>query len=123
MEGRWTYFHPNGKKLSEGMFHRDSRVGTWTYWNDDGSLREVDENDERGMPIRLTEYENGVVKRVVLPDNSGKANCSGTHWDDDPKKRVEMEEAYQRKLRAGATDGQAQEAVIQEYGLRNRSGK
>jgi antitoxin component YwqK of YwqJK toxin-antitoxin module len=123
MEGKWTYYYPNGKKLSEGMCHGDAEVGTWTYWNDDGSVWKVQEHDERGMSRRITEYENGVVKRVVLPDNSGTSNCSGTHWDDDPKKRAEIEEAYQRKLRAGATHDQAREGVIQEYGLRKRSEK
>lgn len=35
--GRWTTFHPNGIKASEGMYESDQKVPeTWHYWDEAG---------------------------------------------------------------------------------------
>ena len=30
--GKWTEWHENGKKVSEGKYKDDAKVGKWTYY-------------------------------------------------------------------------------------------
>jgi YD repeat-containing protein len=136
--GRWTIYDPDGTKRVEGTYNnRQCEIGTWTWYNRDGTIHQLVEHDERGTPIGYADYENGVAKKVVKQDYDQHGNLKGhtvtengiskyeiyvqkstCHWDDDPKKREEMENAYAAHVRNGATPEQAREAVIQEYHLR-----
>ncbi len=39
--GWWTTYHTNGKPLSKGEFKDDSLVGTWTFYDSTGTVKEV----------------------------------------------------------------------------------
>ena len=36
--GKWTYYHKNGKKWSEGSFQYGRKVGHWMMWYEDGQV-------------------------------------------------------------------------------------
>jgi hypothetical protein len=37
--GHWVTYHANGQKESEGNYKHGEKVGTWSYWDDDGRPR------------------------------------------------------------------------------------
>ena len=41
--GPFTTYHPNGNKRCEGNCDDGTPIGKWTYYNDDGSIRKVEE--------------------------------------------------------------------------------
>lgn len=52
--GRWTFFHPNGRRASSGDCAKSGRIGTWMSWDERGSLintivyKEVEQLDGYG---------------------------------------------------------------------------
>ena len=46
--GPWIYYHPNGYRSSEGTFVKGQKKGIWKYYNNDGSLRAMENTDEHG---------------------------------------------------------------------------
>lgn len=41
-EGTWTYYHPNGKKMSQGAYGKENqKEGEWNYWHPNGVLKET----------------------------------------------------------------------------------
>jgi antitoxin component YwqK of YwqJK toxin-antitoxin module len=40
-EGISESWHKNGVKSSQGLLAQNERVGTWRFWNKDGSLKEI----------------------------------------------------------------------------------
>lgn len=118
-EGKWISYYETGAKMWEGRYHKSRQVGVWTHWNRDGSIEYVDERDEDGLSLRCIRYENGAPKiEKDDPDSPRRANPSGTHWDDDPERREEIERAFQRKLREGVPRDKAGEVIAQEYHLK-----
>ena len=55
VDGPWTTWHSNDQKSSEGYFHPRGidKVGTWTYWNKDGTLDRTE-----------TYYKDGTLDRT-----------------------------------------------------------
>ena len=46
-DGLWTYWYENGNKKEEGTYeYYGRRVGKWTFYNEDGSVKEVKEVKE-----------------------------------------------------------------------------
>ena len=41
--GPFTTYHPNGNKRCEGNCDDGTPIGKWTYYNDDGTIRKVEE--------------------------------------------------------------------------------
>ena len=39
-EGLWIFWHPNGRKESEGNYHNGKEGGLWIYWYQNGQKRE-----------------------------------------------------------------------------------
>jgi antitoxin component YwqK of YwqJK toxin-antitoxin module len=37
-EGRWTFWHANGQKSSEGAYENGKLEGRWTNWHENGSI-------------------------------------------------------------------------------------
>ena len=56
-EGRWIAWHANGQKRMDGALKDGEEEGRWTYWNKDGSL----EHERSGI------YKAG-VKIAPLPE-------------------------------------------------------
>ena len=38
-DGQFTYFHPNGRMESRGMYRNGNKAGTWHCWQSDGTAR------------------------------------------------------------------------------------
>ena len=43
-EGPWVSYYDNGQKKEEGMYKNGFEVGKWTFYNEDGSVKEVKEH-------------------------------------------------------------------------------
>jgi hypothetical protein len=131
-EGKWTlYWRKGGRKCHEGYYHNNCKIGAWTLWNTDGSIRETEEYADGGVCLSHTDYENGVPKLIEKYDRKKDGQLLGTFTTEngvtrykkyvmpsstswipgDPKKNAEVEDAYQEELRRGATKEQAREAV------------
>tara|TARA_B100000287_G_C20360899_1_gene673790 strand:- start:18 stop:251 length:234 start_codon:yes stop_codon:yes gene_type:complete len=41
--GPVTLYYPNGEKKGEGVCVKGKLVGKWTYYNEDGSIKKVEE--------------------------------------------------------------------------------
>ena len=46
MNGVLTSYYENGQKKEEGMVDNGTPVGKWTYYNEDGSVKEVKDCDK-----------------------------------------------------------------------------
>jgi TonB family protein len=63
-EGKFTYYHENGKKLSEGVFHNNKPVGEWSGWHDNGLIESKRKYNEVGLATGFWQewYPDGTVK-------------------------------------------------------------
>ena len=43
LEGLWVSYYDNGQKKEEGVYKNGREVGKWTFYNGDGSVKEVKE--------------------------------------------------------------------------------
>ena len=48
-DGYFTYFFENGKTSSEGLFKNDRRAENWTWYHDNGTIKEKGEYDRKGL--------------------------------------------------------------------------
>jgi len=39
--GEWTSYNRSGEKLAVAQYDKGAKVGTWFFWSDDNTLREV----------------------------------------------------------------------------------
>jgi antitoxin component YwqK of YwqJK toxin-antitoxin module len=81
--GTWTYYYPNGKKFSVGVFNMGRQNGIWKFWY------------ENGFPELVREYQNGKrngIVRTYYPDgnkcsvgeyNMGIRNGTWKFWYKD----------------------------------------
>ena len=46
LDGKWTSWYENGQKKREGIFKDHSRVGKWTDFNENGTVKEVRDCDK-----------------------------------------------------------------------------
>jgi len=121
-EGKSTCYYPDGKKVSEGIYHEGVAVGTWTHWNRDGSIKQVEECDKLGTKTR-TEYQNGVPKLVYDRDKEPPHYWSATHFDDDHVKNNEIKTAIDLKVQHGATPADAEFSVREELKLHKQAAR
>ncbi|HQA87117.1 MAG TPA: hypothetical protein PK448_06070 [Bacteroidales bacterium] len=65
-EGKWTFFHKNGVKWSEGTYRKGEKIGPWKMWYDNGAISQ--------------DYyaDNGPFKSYYL---SGRAESIGAFKD------------------------------------------
>ena len=38
-QGEWTFWYPNGARMSQGSYERDARTSAWTHWYENGAMR------------------------------------------------------------------------------------
>ena len=90
-QGRYTRFHPNGKKAEEGAYQKHIATGTWVRW------------DESGRKVMETQFEKGTqhgIETEWFPDGKVKTQRTYAHgkrdgltiiWDADGNKRSAIE--------------------------------
>ncbi|WP_027137857.1 toxin-antitoxin system YwqK family antitoxin [Gaetbulibacter saemankumensis] len=55
LQGEWLSFSAEGKKTISGNYDNGKKVGKWFYYNTDGTVKEVDYNDN--VIANLKEHE------------------------------------------------------------------
>ena len=55
--GKWKWYYKNGLEMSEGIFVKGKREGKWI------------EYDEKGYPIKITNYNDGDVLSIIEIEN------------------------------------------------------
>ena len=90
-QGRYTRFHPNGKKAEEGSYQRHVAVGTWVYWNESGNKIKETPFDQGAQDGVETEwFPDGKIK-TQRTYSRGKRHGLTTIWDADGNKRSAIE--------------------------------
>ena len=63
MTGEWTYYHENGKILSEGMYENGTPQGQWTTYNEEGQIKTKGYfNNGKETGTWYYYYDNGNIK-------------------------------------------------------------
>ena len=78
----WTY--PNGRKQYQVKYERGRRVGTETFWRDDGSVEWTREHRADGSTLWTRYWPNG-RKRMESTWRDMRAEGAATSWDMNGK--------------------------------------
>jgi antitoxin component YwqK of YwqJK toxin-antitoxin module len=62
LHGEWTSYNEEGKKIAMGTYENGVRTGTWYFWAD-GTLKEVEFNDNQIASITEQKNTSGIVKQ------------------------------------------------------------
>jgi antitoxin component YwqK of YwqJK toxin-antitoxin module len=82
-EGKWTYWHDNGKKSTEVIYKDGKQDGNWTEWHDNGQ-KSMEYKDGK----RTYWHKNGKKSSEGL-EKDGKRHGKWTYWYDNGKKWME----------------------------------
>lgn len=62
LDGEWTSYDVNGKKIAEGEYNNGLKTGKWFFWNAENTLTEVDYKDQKVLSVNTWKKE-GLVSR------------------------------------------------------------
>lgn len=64
-DGKFTFFHENGRKEKEGVYKKGKNVGDWKWWNDNGNIRKKGQFNSKGEKIGYWKswYSNGNIDK------------------------------------------------------------
>ena len=60
--GEWTSYNRSGEKLAVAQYDNGAKVGTWFFWSDDNTLKEVQYSNSKIASINVWKNEG---ERVV----------------------------------------------------------
>ncbi|MDX5448464.1 MAG: tetratricopeptide repeat protein [Bacteroidota bacterium] len=85
IDGPYVEYASNGTKISEGTMKEGAKVGKWTYWQADGTLKETAEFDESGKETGFyVEYDR--MGRINSEMEYRKGEFIGyKYFDEDGK--------------------------------------
>src|ERR1035437_2547847 len=117
VEGRVTYFYPNGKKKNEGFFHNSNQDSSFTEWYTSGNIKEkglYKKGDKKGLWITFNEDSSKqkelkyISKDSVLLlnfwDSNKKqlvVNGNGSYIEYSPSGKIEEKGFYKNGLQDG----------------------
>jgi antitoxin component YwqK of YwqJK toxin-antitoxin module len=78
-EGRFIFYHQNGRPMTEGQFKEDEPVGQWNYYSADGTLLMTLTFD--GGPSPRIEYMFDDKARLVLVKNGNGEARFVSQWE------------------------------------------
>ncbi|RMB58588.1 nicotinic acid mononucleotide adenyltransferase [Dokdonia sinensis] len=60
--GEWVSYNRNGEKLAVAQYDKGAKVGTWFFWSDDNTLKEVQYSNSKIASVNVWKNEG---ERVV----------------------------------------------------------
>ena len=94
-------YYENGNLSSEGYFEGyTTKVGKWTYYNEDGSFKEITDYDKNGKQVLgennaddplITYYKSGLKKASGPKDKYGNWEGMVKFWNEDGTLAFEIE--------------------------------
>ncbi len=120
-EGKWIYYGPSGKKVSEGEYSLGKQIGMWKFYYPDETLKQVGYFSQ-GLYSGVWEFYNAagdIQKREEY--SQGKREGLSVEYDDEEEKILEG--MYKNDLRHGHWIDKTGDLITQgEYVYGERTG-
>jgi uncharacterized protein len=103
MEGKWTFFYPEGMVWNEGMFKNNTQVGVWTYYDKKKKITKKLTLKGAAVDGKGWLYENGILTgeyKMVGSAKNPKKNGPGKEFY--PNGKVKSEGSYMMNRKTGA---------------------
>jgi antitoxin component YwqK of YwqJK toxin-antitoxin module len=93
-------YYENGNLSSEGYEEGYTKVGKWTFYNEDGSVKEITDHDKNGKQVLdennadeplITYYKSGIKKASGPKDKDGEWEGMVQFWNEDETLAFEVE--------------------------------